>query len=352
MRGARPTPSLVPVRHVTTAIRRSIVPKKASAWHRNIHHYFTKQPANVVGEYIQHFTNPGDVVLDPFLGSGVTALAGVELGRRVIGVDLSEFACFLSKETVRGPINVSALAAALDEIAQAPFETTTVGEYLDSIFKLSDASRRKLPIPYWYPKGVKCPPDSDFDVVEEMFDRAQLVAYSVLLHHIKAVEDEATRGQLMLALSATMARANLTYNMSTTRGVGRTGDGGAAIFAQYRYWKPKTFVVLNVWDRYTWRVKETITAKKKWNALLRGRTAFDSCEIHEGSATDLKMVHDNSVDYIGFEPTASERAQEVICAPYGGSVKKWLLRHHAAARRVSGVHLVAVGVFVALVTGP
>lgn len=31
---------------------------------------------------------------------------------------------------------------------------------------------------------------------------------------------------------------------------------------------------------------------------------------------------------------------------------QWLLRHHAAARRVSGVHLVAVGVFVALVTGP
>ncbi len=94
-------------------------------------------------------------MLDPFLGSGVTALAGVELGRHVIGVDLSEFACFLSKETVRGPINVSALAAALDEIARAPFETTTVGEYLDSIFSLSDATRRKLPIPYWYPKGVR-----------------------------------------------------------------------------------------------------------------------------------------------------------------------------------------------------
>ena len=35
-------------------------------------------------------TDPGDVVLDPFVGSGTTARAAIDLGRRAIGIDKSE----------------------------------------------------------------------------------------------------------------------------------------------------------------------------------------------------------------------------------------------------------------------
>ena len=39
--------------------------------------------------FIKLFTKPGDLVLDPFLGSGSTAVAALTLGRHYIGVDIS-----------------------------------------------------------------------------------------------------------------------------------------------------------------------------------------------------------------------------------------------------------------------
>ena len=38
-------------------------------------------------EILLDFTNEGDVVLDPFMGSGTTGVAAVRLGRRFIGIE-------------------------------------------------------------------------------------------------------------------------------------------------------------------------------------------------------------------------------------------------------------------------
>ncbi len=47
-------------------------------------------PLALPGRCIAISTDPDDVVLDPFVGSGNTALAALTLGRRVIGVDVSQ----------------------------------------------------------------------------------------------------------------------------------------------------------------------------------------------------------------------------------------------------------------------
>jgi site-specific DNA-methyltransferase (adenine-specific) len=39
--------------------------------------------------FIKLFTQPEDVVLDPFIGSGTTAVAAIQLGRKYCGIDLS-----------------------------------------------------------------------------------------------------------------------------------------------------------------------------------------------------------------------------------------------------------------------
>ena len=41
----------------------------------NAHSYHTKAPPQGIEPYIAHYTNPGDLVLDPFYGSGMTGVA-------------------------------------------------------------------------------------------------------------------------------------------------------------------------------------------------------------------------------------------------------------------------------------
>ncbi|GIX06425.1 MAG: methyltransferase [Candidatus Poribacteria bacterium] len=46
-------------------------------------------PVRVVEEFLRLLTRPGDLVLDPFVGSGTTAVACRRTGRHFIGIDLS-----------------------------------------------------------------------------------------------------------------------------------------------------------------------------------------------------------------------------------------------------------------------
>ncbi len=58
-------------------------------------------PDKLPVDFIQCFCPPKGVVLDPFLGSGTTVLAAIQLERNYIGIDISKEYCELAKKRLR-----------------------------------------------------------------------------------------------------------------------------------------------------------------------------------------------------------------------------------------------------------
>ena len=58
----------------------------------------TQKPEKLLAKIILASSNPGDIVFDPFLGSGSTAVTAKKLGRNYVGIELSEeYACYALK---------------------------------------------------------------------------------------------------------------------------------------------------------------------------------------------------------------------------------------------------------------
>lgn len=51
--------------------------------------------------FIKLFTRPGDIILDPFLGSGTSAVAAKKLGRRYIGIELLKEFCAQAEKRIK-----------------------------------------------------------------------------------------------------------------------------------------------------------------------------------------------------------------------------------------------------------
>lgn len=60
----------------------------------------TEKPVQVLKHLLRVFTNPGDIVIDPFLGSGSTIVAAREMGRRWVGIEMNEEYCKMAQARV------------------------------------------------------------------------------------------------------------------------------------------------------------------------------------------------------------------------------------------------------------
>jgi len=79
-----------------------------------------QMPEQLLGRIIRCSSNPGELVLDPFAGSGTTLVAAKKLGRRFLGFELSEEYVARSKERLGEARVGEALDGPADPLRSAP----------------------------------------------------------------------------------------------------------------------------------------------------------------------------------------------------------------------------------------
>lgn len=274
--------------YLTCKLPEEVIPHKQTAKrHFGVHGYFTKQSWDIVQAYIKNFTQPGDTVLDPFGGSGVTAIEAMMTRRRAINVDINPLAIFMV-EALTTIIDQRELVSAFDNIK---------AKYIKNEPKTDEEVKEAL-LKYPQPKPVKLARGSDVPTADLLFSDRQKAQLGYLKYLIQKQKDDNIKKTLMLMFSGLLTKINLTYHQSSDRSEGR---GNASAFAYYRYRLAPRPVELDVMKYFEIRLKKLIDAKNEIRLFINDHTK-ENLLIRKGSATNLHFIKDESIDYIYTDP--------------------------------------------------
>lgn len=264
-----------------------IVKKQQAKRHFGVHGYFTKQTWNVVADYIKNYSKPGDLVLDPFGGSGITAVEALMNDRKAINIDLNPMAVFLVQGLI-APINITKFTDSFHRIKD---------DYIAGVPQTEQQIKKALK-KYPFPKGLSLPKGSDVETIEDLFTKKQLAQLAFLKYLINQETDENIRKSLLVSFSSTITKTNRTYHNSGQR-IENAGD--SAPFRYYRYRIAVSEVDLNVWNSFETKFKKLLNAKQEISPKINDKTIGNG-QIVKGSATNLKWIPKESVDYIYTDP--------------------------------------------------
>ena len=315
--------------------------------------YFTRQSWDIVTQNIKNFTDKGDVVLDSFGGSGVTAIEAMMQGRIGIHTDLNPLSIFMTK-ALSAQVDLSALYE-LSEAILSEFESLKPrnekeakailknAKYypnaLDSEFG-EIATQKEQDSTLWIPQDAILPKGSDVDSVWGLFSKMQLAELALLRKLIfkhttpsrnkeNRIHKRNLRYALMLAFYNTLSLINLTYHT--------TPKGGGNYFAfYYRYRIAPNPTLLDTLDTFRRKIKLVIRGKCELESapsnlfyqsyfyplqrvikdfsgsLIAQRSNLEQSDsildktngekIFQADATDLKEIESQSVDFIYTDP--------------------------------------------------
>jgi DNA modification methylase len=277
--------------------------RQEDARHYGVHPYFTRRPANVVRAYIERYSQEGDVVLDPFGGTGVTAIEAFLLGRSAIQNDLNPFANFIARNIADTTLpSTVPLRQAFERVAQS------CSREVHEIENDPTAAERwlsELPLP----ENIRLPRNSDAEFFYDLFTPRQLAGLALIKQTIER-EAGITRDLLLLAWSASVAKLNKTFLSAKGRAESR---GGSSIFSIYRYKLAAHSVELPIWETFHGRFLNVLAAKEEVLRLrdYRKKPSGGSLDLSSDknfrvlardAATLDRVIEPGSVDYIFTDP--------------------------------------------------
>jgi DNA modification methylase len=273
--------------------------------HYGVHPYFTRRPFNVVRDYILHYSREGDRVLDPFGGSGVTAIEAFLENRLGIHNDINPLANFIAKgigDLQHG--NATKYRRALNELGDR------CKKQLSAIESANEKELSQWLKSVNLPPNVQLPQSSDVGCYYDLFLPYQLVSLALLRDTINSLTDRYARKGMLLAWSATLTKLNKTFLSAKGRLESR---GGSSIFSIYRFKVAKEPVILPAWQTFQERALNVISAKEEIDEAIEvkrrsKRGWHGQFEVYERDIEELGSELKGQVDYIFTDP------------PYGANI--------------------------------
>ncbi len=315
--------------------------------HYMLHKYWGRKPHNLISEYIRIFTKPGDIVMDPFMGSGGVVIESNKMSRRGIGVDLNPMACLIVSETLKRNVDYEKLKkefhkiidAIPEEVIQLTYTQDSDGSewlidnavwehgelkrikyYVDGVRTLKDAdtfdqrnvARAKELLKKYHDSGeIDYPKDkimtyvkrSGKNYIYELFTERNLLIAAFIMTGIRKVEDKSVRESLTLIFTSALPNFSSMIPGDSTTVNGRSG------WQISKFWVPKVHTEKNAVNTLSLRLSKYIAGKKEAEEV----STDTEYTILNQSSENLSNISAGSVDYIFTDP------------PYGESISYFAL---------------------------
>lgn len=348
------------VTHLISAFNKAIEAKPHSPVY-TMHKYFARRPWNVFRELISHYTAPGDIVLDPFCGGGVTIVEALKLERKAIGVDLNSLATYVTRKEI-APVDLGVLQYNFAQLGQnmkqevlsfystecSNCKSQTFADWIEWDEETKQITRLKyncvacgfsgeksptsedislakklgeefdtmiVQRKLWYPTTDIPPGDKTSSLLSrkinrfyQLFTKRNLLALALLKSQIDQIDNEMAKDFLNFALSSSLKWASRQSHLR-----GKIVEG----WAMHAYWIYPKSLEINVWNTFERRFQAVYRGKRYGDQQIVNCKVVEtfeeleqnpvSCLILTRSSADLPLP-DCSIDAVITDP------------PYGGNV--------------------------------
>jgi DNA modification methylase len=335
-----------------------------------MHKFFARKQEDVIREYIRRHSKEGDLIFDPFCGSGVMLGEALRLGRRTVGVDINPVSIFIAKNT----ITALDLDRIIKEFKRIEFDIkndinklyqTTCRKCKKKVFAIcytwkdkslmdvryecphhgriispvNDNDLRLLKkidngeIPnffddcgkcfYWYPinrlyysDGTPFLKKERFNSIDEIFSRRNLIALAKLFARIIEIEELDLREAFKFSFTS---MTHLASRMTPVR----PSRPFSSAWVQQSYWYCPNNMESNVWNLFERAIRGRQGLVKAKNSIpedfkdIKEATSFEQLVeennqkylLLNSSINALREIKEDSIDYVITDP------------PYGHSIQ-------------------------------
>lgn len=328
----------------------------------SLHKYWSKKPPNIIRDLIKKNSKEGDLIIDPFLGSGISIIESVTSNRRAIGVDINPASVFITRQLLsqidEEQLNIEykkiedSLKTTINELYKIKRNNKShiashfiwKDKILDEVwfkngkpkYEKTKASKDDIKnaklftyegIKQYFPKNRMFQNSrinvKKNDQVHQLFTPRNLYALSIIFNEIEEIKDSKIRDILKFCFTSSLGQASKMVFVINKKINKENGDKiqrenksvGSWVIG---YWKPKEHFEINVWNCFERKYKKILKAKSNqlqdfpfveesnsFSSLLNKKSGFYLS--NKPAQKFLVNIEDNSVDYIITDPPHGDR---------------------------------------------